>query len=71
MTTKELQVNCQGHGLEILVSSLCASYVQQIDYLSIHLHELGRGVIIEIQIHPCLETWKDFKGLMSIWVMVH
>jgi hypothetical protein len=47
MTIKELQVNGQGHGLEILVLSLRASYVQQTYYLSIHLHELGHGVIME------------------------
>jgi hypothetical protein len=44
---KELQVNCQEHGLKILVSSLRASYDQQTDYLSIHLHEFGHGVITE------------------------
>jgi hypothetical protein len=47
MTTKELQVNCQGHGLEILVSGMHASYDQQTNYLSVHLHELGHGVIME------------------------
>jgi hypothetical protein len=40
---KELQVNCQEHGLKILILSLRASHVQQTCYLNIQLHEFDQG----------------------------
>jgi hypothetical protein len=47
MTTKESCIKQREHVLEILILSLLAFCIQQTDYLSIRLHELGHGVIME------------------------
>jgi hypothetical protein len=56
----ELSINCQEHGLEILILSLCASFVQQGDYLNIYLYELGHKVIMENSNSSMLRDLEEF-----------